>query len=58
VQFHTVTLADSMIVIARYVSVSNSRNAGMTGVHLPKVVSETEQTKCAIECLKKQQKSK
>jgi len=30
----------------------------LTGVHLPKVVSETEQTKCAIECLKKQQKSK
>ena len=57
-QFHTVTLADSMIVIARYVSVSNSRNAGIDGVHLPKVVSETEQTKCAIERLKKQQKSK
>jgi len=31
VQFHTVTLADSMIVIARYVSVSNSRNAGIDG---------------------------
>jgi hypothetical protein len=29
----------------------------LTGV-LPKVVSEAEQTKCAIERLKKQQKSK
>ena len=57
-QFHTVTLADSMIVVPGTYPYRTHAMRASTGVHLPKVVSETEQTKCAIECLKKQQKSK